>query len=149
MASYLGIDYGTKRIGLAVGDDVTQTASPVTTVVALGQTDRDADAVAAVAEKYGVAAFVLGLPLNMDDSEGRQAKLVRSFGTALAVRSGLKVHYVDERLSSFSADELLRPAELTRKKKKGVQDAVAAAVILQTFLSEQRREDSADHDDQS
>ena len=149
MASYLGIDYGTKRIGLAVGDDVTQTASPVTTVTAQGQADRDADAVAAVAEEYGAAAFVLGLPLNMDSTEGPQAKLVRAFGAVLAARAGLKVHYVDERLSSFAADELLRPAELTRKKKKGVQDAVAAAVILQTFLSEERREDSGDHDDQS
>ena len=149
MASYLGIDYGTKRIGLAVGDDVTQTASPVTTVIAQGQADRDADAVAAVAEEYGAAAFVLGLPLNMDSTEGPQAKLVRAFGAVLAARAGLKVHYVDERLSSFAADELLRPAELTRKKKKGVQDAVAAAVILQTFLSEERYEDSGDHDDQS
>ncbi len=149
MASYLGIDYGTKRIGLAVGDDVTHTASPVTTVAAQGQADRDADAVAVVAKEYGVAAFVLGLPLNMDSTEGPQAKLVRAFGAVLEARAGLTVHYVDERLSSFAADELLRPAELTRKKKKGVQDAVAAAVILQTFLSEEHGENAGDNDDQS
>lgn len=149
MPSYLGIDYGTKRIGLAVGDDVTQTASPVTTVTAQGPLDRDADAVASVAEEYGTAAFVLGLPLNMDGTEGPQVKLVRAFGAALAARTGLDVHYVDERLSSIAADDLLRPAELTRKKKKGVQDAVAAAVILQTFLSEERPQDLCDDDDQS
>lgn len=146
MASYLGIDYGTKRIGLAVGDDVTQTASPVTTVMAQGHADRDAERIAAVADEYGAVAFVLGLPLNMDSTEGPQARLVRAFGTVLAARTGLDVHYVDERLSSFAADELLRPAELTRKKKKGVQDAVAAAVILQTFLSEERPPDLCDDD---
>ena len=94
-----------------------------------------------------MTALVLGLPLNMDGTVGPQAKLVQAFGTVLAAQTGLDVHYVDERLSSFAADELLRPAELTRKKKKGVQDAVAAAVILQTFLSEDRPQASANDDD--
>jgi len=147
MASYLGIDYGTKRIGLAVGDDVTQTASPVTTVASRQNTGRDAENIAAVATEYGVTALVVGLPLNMDSTEGPQAKLARAFGEALAKQTGLQVHYVDERLSSFTADDLLRPAELTRKKKKGVQDAVAAAVILQTFLSEGPTDQASDHGD--
>jgi putative Holliday junction resolvase len=149
MTSYLGIDYGTKRIGIAAGDDVTRLASPITTLAAHDRTDRDAESVASIADDYGAAAFVLGLPLNMDGTEGPQAKLVRAFGAALAKRTGMAVHYVDERLSSYAADDLLRPADLTRKKKKNVQDAVAAAVILQSFLSEPEPTDETDDDDQS
>lgn len=87
-----------------------------------------------VAEQYGADAFVVGLPANMDGTEGPQAALSRRFGDALARVSGKPVHYSDERLSSVTARELLGPAALTRKKQKAVRDAVAAQVILQGFL---------------
>ena len=138
MTRYLGIDYGSKRIGLAVGDDATRIASPVEVIKATGQLP---DAVAAVlpyAKEFGVEAFVLGLPVNMDGTEGPQAKLAREFAEALKREGGKPVHLYDERLSSCAADELLHPAELTRKKKKRVSDAVAAQVILQGFLEAQR-----------
>ena len=89
MASYLGIDYGTKRIGIAAGDDVTRIASPVTTITAQGRTDRDVESIASIADEYGAVAFVLGLPLNMNGTEGPQAKLVRVFGAALAARTSV------------------------------------------------------------
>ncbi len=136
MICYLGIDHGGKRIGLAVADDVMRMPSPVRTVSAVGDVVRDVAAVMPAVEEFGADAFVLGLPLHMDGSEGPQAMLVRNFGEALATETGKVVYYVDERLSSFAADELLRPADLTHKKKKNVQDAVAAAVILRTFFSE-------------
>ena len=134
MTCYLGIDYGTRRIGLAVGDDDIGVAYPISIVPATGQVSQDALAVLRSATEYDVDAYVVGLPLNMDGSEGPQAKLTRRFGKQLAAKSGKDVHYTDERLSSATADELLAPADLTRKKHKARRDAVAAQVILQTYL---------------
>ena len=131
---YLGIDYGAKRIGLAISNATTQTAMPLATVAGRGNVAADASSVWSTARAYTIHAIVIGLPLNMDDSEGPQAKVVRAFGTALAALTDLPVHYQDERLSSVAADELMMPAELTRKKKKARKDQVAATVILQEFL---------------
>jgi len=143
MATLLGIDYGAKRTGLAVGDDQTRLPSPVKTITT-DDPQEQLESVVRVAEDFDVSAFVLGLPLNMDGTEGPQAGTVRRFGGTLAARTGKPVHYVDERLSSYAADDLLRPAELTRKKKKGVQDAVAASVILATYFEQT---DGAPHDE--
>ena len=136
MPRFLGIDYGTKRIGLAVSDPDATIASPLRTIQSRGDAGQDAMAVAAVAREYEVDELVVGLPLNMDGTEGEQAKICRTFGEALQRETGLPVSYCDERLSSFAADELLRPAELTRKKKKARRDRVAAQVMLQGFLEE-------------
>lgn len=137
MTRYLGIDYGTKRIGLAIGDDVAKLASPITTLAAKGQFPDHAQTVWTAAGEYSIDAFVIGLPLNMDNTEGKQAKLTRQFGSKLSSLSGKPIHYFDERLSTIEARELLQPAGLTRKKRKAVQDAVAAAVLLQEFLEAQ------------
>ena len=128
---YLAIDYGAQRTGLAICDRDETIASPL--AVIRGQKhllQKIADIVAA----QGVDAIVLGLPLNMDDSEGHQAKLVRGFAARLAGRLGIPVHFQDERLSSFGAREKLAPAELTRKDTAKRLDAVAAAQILEAFL---------------
>lgn len=131
---FMAIDYGTKRIGLAVGDDVTRLATPLEVIDATGRIDDDVRAVIEHANDYGVGAFVIGLPLNMDDSEGPQARTTRRFGDALARKTSLTVHYHDERLSTRTADDLLQPVDLTRKKKKQRADAVAAQVILQSYF---------------
>ncbi len=136
MITYLAIDYGTKRIGLAVGDDHTRVASPLKMLDAVGRAVDDARAVLRIAAEYDVDAFVVGLPLNMDDSEGPQAKMTRAFGDELARLAGRTVLYHDERLTSVEAEELMRPAELTRKKRKKRLDSVAALVILQNFLDD-------------
>ena len=86
------------------------------------------------AAEYEVEAFVVGLPLNMDDTEGKQAKIARRFGDELARATGKPVRFWDERLSSVAARELLEGAKLTRKKRKARIDRVAAQVILQSFL---------------
>jgi putative Holliday junction resolvase len=140
MQRYLGIDYGTKRIGLAVGDDGTRIASPIETIGAAGDVADLVRRIAAAAEEYQVDAFVVGLPINMDGTEGEQAKITRRVGDKLAHATGKGVHYFDERLSSASARELLQPADLTRKKRNAREDAVAAQVILQAFLDAQRAE---------
>jgi len=134
MPRFLGIDHGSKRIGLAVSDPGATLASPLATIPASGDLTDEIASVLSYAKDYEIDAFVIGLPLNMDDTEGNQAKTVRRFGTELARVSGKPVHYWDERLSSHAAEDLLRPAELTRKKHKARLDRVAALVILQGFL---------------
>jgi putative Holliday junction resolvase len=134
MTRFLGIDHGSKRIGLAVSDPGATLASPLTTVAASGNLSDEVAAVLSCAREYEIDAFVVGLPLNIDDTEGTQAKTVRRFGAELERISGKPVHYWDERLSSHAAEDLLRPAELTRKKRKARLDRVAAQVMLQGFL---------------
>ena len=134
MPRYMAIDHGTKRIGLAVGDTETNLAAPVLGVPGSGDCEADARAVMSAAREYGADEFVVGLPLNMDDSEGPQAKIVRAFGRALERLAGLPVHYQDERLSSEVAQEKLIPADLTCKKRKARLDGIAAQAILQDFL---------------
>ena len=147
MTRYLGIDYGTKRIGLAVSDAKTDIALPLSVISAHGSVVAQAKEVLEIAADYVIDAFVVGLPLNMDGSEGKQAKVARTFGNELARQTHLPLHYHDERLSSLSAQELLAPAELTRKKKKARLDSVAAQVMLQSFLDIRTgHEDSDEHD---
>lgn len=134
MTRYLGIDYGEKRIGLAVGDDAVRLASPLETITNVTSRENRIAAILRVAADYATDAFVIGLPLNMDGSEGPQAKVTRAFGEVLAKTSDKEVHYFDERLSSHTAGERLAPAELTRKRRKSRLDAVAAQVMLQEFL---------------
>ena len=134
MPRFLGIDHGSKRIGLAVSDAGATLASPLATIHASGNLSDEIAAVLSCAKEYEIDACVVGLPLNMDDTEGDQAKTVRRFGAELGRISGKPVHYWDERLSSRAAEELLRPAELTRKKRKARLDRVAAQVMLQGFL---------------
>ena len=134
MPRFLGIDHGSRRIGLAVSDAGATLASPLTTIAASGNLSVEIAAILSCARDYEIDVFVVGLPLNMDDTEGDQAKTARRFGVELQRISGKPVHYWDERLSSHAAEELLRPAELTRKKRKARLDRVAAQVMLQDFL---------------
>lgn len=134
MKKLLGIDYGLRRIGLALGDTDTRIAVPLKVLVRDGDIRGQVDAVIEVAEEYGADEFVLGLPLNMDDSVGKQAKITQSFGKLLGEVSKSVVHECDERLSSAAADDYMQQTELTHKQKKARRDALAATVILQTFF---------------
>jgi len=138
--STCGIDYGTKRIGLAIGDPDGLIASPLTTLTVRGQPADHASAVIAAVADYDVAAWVVGLPLNMDGTEGPQAKVTRAFAAELSRTSAWPVDFQDERLSSVAADGYLAEADLTRKKRKARRDRVAAQIILQTYLDARRRE---------
>jgi putative Holliday junction resolvase len=128
---YLAIDYGDKRTGLAVCDDSETIVSPLTVVE--GRKDL-LGKITNLVKSQNVKAIVLGLPLNMDDSQGPQAKLVLQFAQQLKKHIDIPIHFQDERLSSFAAERNLAAAELTRGKKKKRLDAVAAAEILKTFL---------------
>ncbi|MEE8154782.1 MAG: Holliday junction resolvase RuvX [Phycisphaerales bacterium] len=130
---FLAVDLGDKRTGLAVGDDETNLASPLT-VIEVARGDALIDAIADSIKDHAPDAIVLGLPLNMDGTEGSQAKLVREFGEHLHDRCGLEVHYHDERLTSFAADQQMARSGRTHKQKKRLRDALAATEILRDFL---------------
>ena len=130
---YLGVDVGTKRIGLALSEP-GGIVSPLAVLPAGTGTDDNARAILAAAREYSAEAIVIGLPLNMDGTEGPQAKLSRTLAEAISRIGPLPVHLHDERLTSHAADRRLIDRDLTRKKKKARQDAVAAQIILESFL---------------
>lgn len=136
---YLGIDYGAKRTGLAVCDATQTIVSPLK--VLYGRKDL-AGRVSEIVASEEIGAVVLGLPLNMDGSEGPQAKLILAFAGELKDHIQVPVYLQDERLSSFGAEQKLLEIGLSRGKKRKRLDALAAAEILLAFL-EGRKSDSA------
>jgi len=132
---YLAVDLGAKRTGLAAGDDVVGLVQPVE-VVQVPRGPALLDALARAVDRHGPDALVLGLPLNMDGTEGGATAEVRTFGAALAGRVKLPVHYHDERLSSFEADQRMARSGRTHRAKKELRDALAACAILESWLAE-------------
>jgi len=139
---YLAVDYGNKRTGLAVCDRNETMASPFSVI---HEPSRVIQVISEVVEEERIEGIVIGLPLNMDDSEGFQAKRVREFGKTLSGKVEVPILFHDERLSSFSASEKLATMALTRSRRKKRLDAVAAAEILEGFLEHKR--DKAGGDD--
>ena len=134
---YLAIDYGLKRLGLAICDAEEIIVSPLCQVKSTPKNLANTiDRLVAIVEENGVEAIVMGLPLNMDDSEGTQAKCTREFSKQLSDAVSLPIHFQDERLSSAAADELLADSGLTAKKRKAKRDMLAACDILQEFLNQ-------------
>ncbi|MBN1456547.1 MAG: Holliday junction resolvase RuvX [Sedimentisphaerales bacterium] len=129
---YLAIDLGEKRTGLAICDAEEVVASPLCLI-------EDQSSLLAQIKKIihdeQVGGVVVGLPLNMDDTEGPKAKQIRAFAKELGDNVELPIYFQDERLTSFNAEKKLA-GEYTRKKKKKRIDAIAAAGILQAFLEE-------------
>ncbi len=130
---YLAIDLGDKRTGIAVGDDETGIASPVAGLPiapgpALVRT------ILRAIEEHAPDALVLGLPLNMDGSEGTRARRTRAFGAELEAVIDRPLFYQDERLTSYAAEQRLAGSGRTHKQKKKARDALAAAEILEDFL---------------
>jgi len=141
MIRCLGIDYGTRRIGLSFGDEV----GVATPLPALVQAEAEARwaALARVVRERRITDFVLGYPYNMDGTVGFKAREVDQFAEELRVRFGLPVHLVDERLTSYSAEEVRagtkreRSARAQREfRASGVVDSRAATLILQDFLNQ-------------
>lgn len=145
MSRLVGIDHGSRRIGLAVADEETGIAFPRR---ALQVRRRDAvDAVVRFARSEGAELVVLGLPRNMDGSEGAQAAEVRAFADRLAT-AGLAVTFVDERLSSWAAARELGEAGRRPERGTGELDSAAARLILQEYLdARSRSREGADPDE--
>jgi len=128
-AVLLGFDYGTKRIGVAVGQTLTGSARPLT-IVRARDGKPDWEAISRLIAEWQPAALVVGLPVHMDGTEHERTARARRFGNQLAGRYNLPVHRVDERLTSYEAE-----LELRAQGKSGeALDAVAAQLILQSWL---------------
>lgn len=134
MGRLIGIDHGERQIGLAVGDDETGMAFPRPAIRAGRRAPQD---IQALAIEEGTTRIVVGLPLNMDGSEGPQAAAARSFGARLDAL-GLDVRFADERLTSWDAAErMTRSAK--RQSASDAIDSAAAAIILEQYLADRRR----------
>ncbi|MBR2056560.1 MAG: Holliday junction resolvase RuvX [Clostridia bacterium] len=138
MKRKVALDVGDVRIGVAVSDMLGITANPRETYVRKGKTfEDDINYFVKYAKEEDADAFVIGLPMNMDGTEGPRAEVTRGFGEALKEASGLQVIYVDERLTTVSAERMLIGADVRREKRKQVIDKVAATIILQSYLDGQ------------
>ncbi len=128
------LDVGDARIGVAVSDELGLTVRGVGVVRRVGG-GRDLEAVAAALAPYQPARLVVGLPLNMDGSEGRQACRVRAFADRLAAHLDLPVELWDERLTTVEAEQNLRAAGVSSARRKQLVDQEAAAIILESYLA--------------
>jgi putative Holliday junction resolvase len=129
----LGVDYGTRRIGLAVSDSEGQIAFPEATLESRGAR-RDLESICALVKEKDVVGIVVGLPLHMDGRRGPEAEAAEAFGRKLGEATGLPVEMLDERWTTQEADRALRESGRKGKKKRQVIDAVAATLLLRTYL---------------
>lgn len=132
------VDFGQKRIGLAITDDEGRNAYPLG-IIERRSHKTDLEAICSRLRERDVTSVVVGLPLNMDGSEGPMARAARSFAQRLGEAVGLPVELYDERLSSFEARERLRGAVSSRRARKRAVDAMAAVIILEGWLEARAR----------
>ena len=137
MARVLGIDLGSRRIGVAVSDGLGLTAQPRATILRHGGV-RDIDAIAAAVKDAQADRIVLGLPLDCEGQEGPAAQRARVFGDKLRTALHLPVELIDESFSTVEAEAVLLAADVSRARRKQVVDKMAAAVILQRWLDAHR-----------
>ncbi len=136
-ARTLGVDYGEKRIGLALSDPSGTVATPWQVVPVEASTARTAQRIAELAHEAGVQRIVLGLPLRMDGSAGPAVEAVRRFGAQLEKVCTLPTHYFDERFSTRTAEQALIAGGTRRSRRKQVVDKLAAQILLQHYLDTQ------------
>lgn len=129
----LGLDIGDKRIGAAVSDELGFTAQGLETITRRDP-DTDLKRIAQIAVEWNIGEIVIGLPFNMDGSEGPQAESVRAFGARIGAQVNLPVTEWDERLTTVAAERVLLEADMSRAKRRKVIDKVAAVLILQGYL---------------
>lgn len=141
---YLAIDVGSKRIGVAVSDELGLTAQPVLTLERRRNRRDDLRSLARLCRRFEVAGIVVGDPLKLDGAVSPQAARIRSFAKELGELSGLPIHLWDERLTTRCAHQLLYESGHVRQRHRKVVDQVAATLILESFLEEQARGSSPD-----
>jgi putative Holliday junction resolvase len=142
------LDLGRRRIGVAVTDAAAMGAHPVG-VVERRSLKRDLEALAAMLRGREVTTFVVGLPLNMDGSEGPAARAARTFADKVAAQFSVKVEMFDERLTSFEAEERLKGMPIRKGARKPAIDAIAAAVILEGWMQSHAKKILRENSDRS
>jgi putative Holliday junction resolvase len=131
------LDVGDARIGVAVSDELGITAQGIGVVRRVGGR-RDLEALGTLLAPYGPERLVVGLPLNMNGTEGPQAAKVRAFAERVAAHLGLPLEFWDERLTTVAAERVLIEADVSRRRRREVVDRVAATLILEGFLARRR-----------
>jgi putative Holliday junction resolvase len=141
MSRILALDYGSRRIGVAVTDPTLTIASPLATLTRRVGKRPPWPEIGTILQDQEIAEVVIGLPLDLEGEEGEWAAEVRAFGAELVRRFSLPIHWVDERLSSVMAEHAVRGIGLKRgqREEKGRVDSAAAALILQAFLRTRHR----------
>lgn len=134
----LALDYGSRRIGLAVSDPLGITAQPLPAVTREGDA-RDIEKIAAVAREREIDGVIIGLPLLPDGNEGEQARRVRRFAEKLAVRLALPVRTWDERMTTVQAERHLIASGVRREGRREVRDSLSALILLQSALDFRNR----------
>lgn len=129
----LGIDYGTKRVGVAVSDQDQKFSSPLHNLDRQG-VQADARTFRRLTEEYRPVGMVIGLPIHLSGDESQKSREARSYAEWLASVTGLPFTFQDERFTSFQAERLLLEAELSKKKRKARIDKLAAQILLQSYL---------------
>lgn len=129
----MALDVGTKRIGVALSDPLKITAQGLETFHRTSL-EKDLDGLWALIHKYEVCQLVVGLPKNMDGSIGFKAEEIQDFIQHLIAREAIEVIWIDERLTTVSAERVLLEADVSRAKRKQVIDKMAAVIILQSYL---------------
>jgi putative holliday junction resolvase len=132
----LALDYGTKRIGVALSDELKWTAQPLETFERRAL-DWDVAHIAALVTAHDVERVVLGFPLQLDGREGPAVLAMREFAVKLEAGISVPIVLWDERMTTKAAEDLLIAADVSRKKRKGAVDRVAAAILLQSYLEAQ------------
>lgn len=136
--TYLGFDYGTQHLGIAVGGSASGRAEALASA-SVHHGVPDWPLLDRLIAEWRPAGLIVGLPLNMDDSENAMTRAARKFGHRLHARYNLPVHLVDERLTSVDAKNTLVESRVPWKQRKAKVDKLAAQTILQAYLDEQRR----------
>ena len=135
--SLIGLDLGTKTIGVAVSDTILSVATPIKTIKRK-KFSIDAELLLGVISHKSCCGVIIGLPKNMDGSEGPRAQSTRAFARNFSVKTNLPITFWDERLKTVAAEKALLEADTTRKRRAEVIDHVAAAYILQGLLDRLR-----------
>lgn len=132
----LGLDFGSKTVGVAVSDGLLLTAQGVETIERKDENKlrKTCARIEELIAEYGITEIVLGLPKNMNNTEGERVEKTKAFGEMLERRTGLPVHYWDERLTTVAAEQILMESGVRRENRKAVIDKVAAGLILQGYL---------------
>ncbi len=129
----IGLDYGEKRIGVAVSDEMGMIAQPVAVVVRKNR-QKDLESITALVKKYCPERIVIGYPVRLDGAEGIQCQKVNRFAAILALHLQLPVICWDEAFSTKEAEEILMRSHMKREKRREVVDKLAASIILQDYL---------------
>lgn len=130
---FLGIDYGERRIGLAIGDLLTGVAR-VIGLLNVNSTEDSIQQIRAVCQERGVTHLVLGLPLRMNGTDSTVTTAARKFGESLQAAIGLPLIWVDERLTTAMAERVLIDSDMAQEKRKKVRDQMAAQILLQNYI---------------